>query len=149
MTQEILDKIRQEAEGYHSRKLIGSPENEVGAYISGAKRGYELAMLEAKKLKDALENIMVMVGSSELSKSDWKYYDEVKLLIANDSPTPEPGKEYTREQMKDFLEWASLHCFNKFIDGKWSWGYKEKYKRIEIGWLTTDQLLTEYLNSKK
>lgn len=43
-----------------------------------------------------------------------------------------------------FAEWASLHCFNKFTDGQWFWGYKEKYHRLGVGWLTTKQLFQEF-----
>ncbi len=148
MKKEIEDKIKADM-----NKMWNLPEFAQhlsplrSTYMAGAKRGYELAMLEAKKLKDALENIMVMVGSSELSKSDWKYYDEVKLLIANDSPTPEPGKEYTREQMIELLEFT---CY-KFGREK-ALGWFKTYPfdpNKQRTYLTTEDLVTEYLNSKK
>ncbi len=121
MTQEILDKIRQEAEGYHSRKLIGYPENEVGAYISGAKRGYELAMEEVKSLKDKIEQLEDQKYSDDelFIKTDEELeqlknqlrglQNQEKISLKTESPTPEPGKEY-RQHSIDFAKWLMVNA---------------------------------------
>jgi hypothetical protein len=55
----------------------------------------------------------------------------------------------TEETSIAFAEWVSLHCFNKFVDNQWLWGYKEKWKRVEVGWLSTKQLFEEFKNRNK
>ena len=81
--------------------------------------------------------------SSSFSASDMG--EELKYLRAEFEANID--KVFTKTDMEGFLDWASLNCFNKFMDKRWMWGYKEKARRISFGWLTTSQLLTEYLNS--
>ncbi len=130
MTQEILNKVTDT--GVVAYPGIVNHEKFV-AYLAGAKRGYELAMETLSK--------------THISKYEYNLiWDALREATdkLNDSPTPEPGKEYTREFAKDFAEWVDNHTEVYDNDSHLWLAGLEKYN-----YKTTDQLLTEYLNSNK
>lgn len=92
----------------------------------------------------------VKITSFKWANGMWMIYHRSGNCIARylTKLAPPSSLDRSGEFAINFIEWASLHCFNKFVDNHWSWGYKEKYKRMDIGWLTTEQLLREYLNQK-
>ncbi len=124
MTQEIEDKINKEA------RELRNPRNSL-FFITGAKRGYELAM--------------------EDNSETWNrgYNAGIKQ-----QPTPEPGKEYTREFVEEILEWVDGKYFQCDL-------YDEATDRHTKMWTTvyenedneplrtTEELINQYLNSKK
>ncbi len=83
-------------------------------------------------------------------KGTWDYH----YFLDETSPTPEPGKEYTREFVQEILEWVDGKYFQCDL-------YDEATERHTKMWTTvyenedneplrtTEELINQYLNSKK